>query len=164
MTTNHPTSFSHITTLVVTHAPAQDAWEAITDWPGQTRWIPFTVVAIDADSPAQSGVGTRFTARTKLGPLVIDDAMEVVGWTPPGATTPGVCDITKHGRWILGSARLEVDPGRHPADLTTIRWIEDIRVRGVPAIFNPLGSVVGTILFGGVLKKARRDLDRNYLP
>lgn len=125
-------------------APPEAVWKLVTDWPAHGRWIPLTVVTIDADSPTSDGIGTRFTGRTAVGPLGFDDPMTVTGWQPPTDSTPGRCRIVKRGRWLAGWAEIEVTPAGEGTELV---WIEDVAPRWTPKFLDPVVSLVGRKLF-----------------
>lgn len=58
----------------------EEAWRRLTDWPAHGRQVPLTRTRVL--TPGPNGAGTRFTARTGVGPLSFDDPMEVVRWEP----------------------------------------------------------------------------------
>ena len=68
-----------------TQAPIARVWEELTDWAGQSRWIPFTTVRVA--SPHDAGLGVRAVALSgfRLGrlPIGLLDRFVVTGWTPP---------------------------------------------------------------------------------
>ena len=72
-------------------APLVRVWEELTDWSGQSRWIPFTTVRVT--SPRDAGLGVRATALSGfwLGrlPIGLLDRFVVTGWTPPTADDGG---------------------------------------------------------------------------
>ncbi len=140
----------------MTRASVDDAWALITDWPAQSRWIAFTNVFIVSEA---DGVGTRFTGRTRVGPIRFDDPMEVTVWEPPVDGGRGYCKVRKFGPWILGTAEIEVGSGPGDPSQTTVTWKETIRLRGVPPIFNPLVRAMGSILFRMTMRQAIAELD-----
>jgi len=137
-------------------ASVNDAWNLLIDWQAQSRWIPLTRVVNDNSI---TGAGARFTARTGFSHLGFDDPMEVTVWEPPGPRTAGRCAVVKHGRWIRGTAEILVAPTPGSHFRTAITWIEDVRVAGVPATFNPLVRVFGGALFRRALRLALRELE-----
>ncbi|MEU4259377.1 SRPBCC family protein [Streptomyces fradiae] len=124
-----------------------EAWRRVTDWRAHAVDVPLTRVRVL--TPGPPGQGTRFTARTGVGPLGFDDPMTVVRWEPPGAG-PGVCRLEKSGRVVLGWAEIAVHPEGSGARVT---WVEELRVRGVPRWCDPLLALAGRRVFG-------RELDR----
>jgi hypothetical protein len=137
-------------------ASPDEVWALVTDWPAHGRWIPFTVVTIDDDSPSSSGLGTQFTGRTALGPVGFDDPMTVTEWQPPDGSSAGHCRLVKRGRWIVGSAEISVSPR---PDGCRLVWTEDVSPRWTPKFADPLVSMVGRVLFDGTLRKLAAELD-----
>ncbi|CAL9281394.1 SRPBCC family protein [Streptomyces sp. NPDC003090] len=137
-----------------TGLPAAEAWRRVTDWEAHGARVPLTRVRVL--TPGPPGVGTRFTARTGLGPLGFDDPMAVVRWEPPdgagpgGRPGPGLCRLEKYGRVVRGWAEIAVRPDGAGARVT---WVEELRVRGLPRWCDPLLARAGRWVFG-------RELDR----
>lgn len=148
--------YAHIHARATTAAPVDNAWNLLTDWPAQSRWIPFTKVANDN---AIRGVGARFIARTGFGPIGFDDSMEVTVWDPPVGQRSGHCHIRKNGRWIRGTATIQVAATLGAAHRTSVTWVEDVRIAGVSAAFNPILRALGGVLFRRALRLALRELD-----
>lgn len=67
---------------------------------------------------------------------------------------PGACRLEKTGALVLGWAEIEVYA---QGSGSRVVWTEDVRVRGVPAIFDPLAKIGGQWMFGraldGLLRK-----------
>lgn len=138
-------------------APAPVVWNRVVDWPAHGRWVPLTRVRVLTSRPG--GVGARFVGRTGLGPLGFDDPMEVVEWTVPSTDRPGVCDVVKQGRVVLGRARFEVAPTS--SGTTTVRWTEDIELAPV-RLTRPFGRLValgGRLLFSRALRIMAREVE-----
>lgn len=112
----------------------QEAWDRVTNWPRHADFVPLTTIR-----KAEGG----FVARTGIGILGFDDPMEIVEWRPPRH-----CRLEKRGSVVLGWAELTVEP---LGELSRVTWKEEIRVRGVPRIFDPLTRAAGIRLFGRVL-------------
>ena len=110
-----------VTASVVVSAPAQDAWEALTDWAGQGAWMPMTSVSVQAGDGA---LGTRLSARTGIGPLAVLDDMEIDVWDPPRR-----CEVAHHGRVIRGRGIFEVET--LTATSSRVTWTEQLE--GLPA-------------------------------
>ncbi|MEO6704006.1 MAG: SRPBCC family protein [Jatrophihabitantaceae bacterium] len=141
--------------LELPNVPAEQAWQLVTDWPAHSRWIPLTAVTIDPDSPVSTGLGTRFTGRTAIGPVGFDDPMTVTGWQPPLDGTAGRCRVVKRGRWLAGWAEIEVQPTGTGCRLM---WTEDIWPRWTPKAATPVVIKVGTVLFDRTLRKVATEL------
>lgn len=134
--------------------PLEEAWRRLTRWPRHGDAVPLTRVTVATGPPTR--VGTRVVARTGIGPFAFDDPMEVTVWRPPAGGEPGLVRLTKRGRVVLGWAELEVRPG--PGSGTRVLWREELRVRGLPPLFDPLlvracravfGRAVGSLLRKG---------------
>lgn len=123
--------------------PAGEAWRRLTDWPAHAAQVPLTRISVLTPGPTRCG--TRFVARTGVGPLAVDDPMEVVRWEPPSADGPGRCRLEKRGRTIVGWAEIEVleAPGG-----TRVTWVEELRVRGLPRAADRVLALAGRRVFG----------------
>ncbi|MEO6503450.1 MAG: SRPBCC family protein [Jatrophihabitantaceae bacterium] len=153
---------ARIRTELTIDASPEAVWALVTDWPAQSRWIPLTAVTIDQHSPAGSGLGTRFTGRTRLGPIRFDDPMEVTQWQPATAGASGHCQVRKLGPWLTGQAAIDVRPAGVG---TRVAWSEDVRLRWMPAfadrVLGPVIAAVGAALFGRTLRKMAAELARS---
>ncbi|MFF8380213.1 SRPBCC family protein [Streptomyces sp. NPDC015661] len=127
----------------------EEVWHRLTDWPAHGRQVPLTRTTVL--TPGPNGTGTRFTARTGIGPLSFDDPMEVVRWEPPTADRPGVCRLEKYGRVVRGWAQMEVTGTRARGGGSRVVWTEDLSVRGVPRAFDGLLAGAGRAIFGRAL-------------
>ncbi|MDT9684059.1 SRPBCC family protein [Streptomyces sp. TRM76323] len=138
-----------------TGLPVAEAWRRVTDWPAHAAGVPLTRVRVL--TPGPPGAGTRFTARTGIGPLGFDDPMAVVRWEPPGAGAggpePGVCRLEKYGRVVRGWAEIAVRAEGAGARVT---WVEELRVRGLPRWCDPLLARAGRWVFGRELERLLR--------
>ncbi|HET6861360.1 MAG TPA: SRPBCC family protein [Streptomyces sp.] len=130
-----------------THLSADEAWRRLTAWERHGAHVPLTRVRVTTPSP--TGPGTVFVARTGAGPLGFDDPMEVVRWEPPRADGPGRCRLEKRGSVVLGWAEFDV---RSVPGGACVVWTEELRVRGLPGVFD--GAIVraGRLLFGRELR------------
>ncbi|MFE0649428.1 SRPBCC family protein [Streptomyces sp. NPDC059534] len=124
----------------------EEAWRRLTDWPAHGHQVPLTRTRVL--TPGPNGAGTRFTARTGIGRLSFDDPMEVVRWEPPAPGSPGACRLAKSGRLVLGWALVEVVEA--PAGCRVV-WTEELAVRGLPRLFDPVLGRAGRLLFGRAL-------------
>lgn len=122
---------------------AEEAWSRLTDWERHGEFLPLTTVRL-ADGP-RTGAGAAFVARTSLGPLGFDDAMEVTVWQPPAGSAPGRCHITKHGGVVVGSAQLTVAAA---PDGALVNWHEEARFRAAGRLLDWPNRVIGEIVFG----------------
>lgn len=60
-------------------------WDALVDWRGQRRWIPFTQVEVTTTQESGLGVRARALSGFWAGrlPIGLLDNFVVTGWTPP---------------------------------------------------------------------------------
>lgn len=122
----HPPSFR--ITRSSAHARS-DVWDALWDLEIHSRVIPFTTVTlVPTEVGHESGLreGSRFDARTHLGPLTIDDVMRVDRWDPPAEAR-----IVKVGRVFGGTITVrlsDVDGG------SRLDWHQTYSVHGLPDI------------------------------
>jgi Polyketide cyclase / dehydrase and lipid transport len=149
---------AHVVVAVDVAAPVGPTWDAITDWPGHGRFAPLTTVRVT--TPSATGAGTRFVARTALGPMGFDDPMEVVEWSPPAGGSAGHCVVHKHGRLVLGTARIDVTP--RPDGASRLSWTYDVEVAPVRLTrpFAPLVAFATRLGLGRVLRTVARDVER----
>ncbi|MEU9860063.1 SRPBCC family protein [Streptomyces sp. NPDC047971] len=124
--------------------PVDEAWRRLTDFRAHGRLVPLTRTRLLSAGP--TGAGSRFVARTGVGRLAFDDPMEVVRWEPPESGRPGVCGLEKRGRVVLGRAVIEVYGA--PGGGSRAVWVEELRVRGVPRVLDPVLAFAGRRLFG----------------
>ncbi|EFF93799.1 conserved hypothetical protein [Streptomyces sp. e14] len=132
--------------------PPEEAWRRLTRWPRHADVVPLTRITVTTDGPTREG--TAFVARTALGPLRFDDRMEVVVWRPPADGEPGLCRLEKRGRVVLGWAEIEVGPG--PSGRSRVRWREELGVRFLPGVFDPLLERTARAMFSRAVNKLLR--------
>ena len=128
-------------------------WERLTDWSRHGERIPFTSVG-----PGHStgrAVGDVVVARTALGGVGFDDPMEITAFSPPAAGREGLCRLQKRGRIVRGWAELRVRAEAEGGSVAL--WVEEIRVRGLPAAADPLVVRVSRLVFGRALDGLLRD-------
>ena len=99
---------------------------------------------IDVSAGDPTAVGTRLTAWTGLGPLSLQDRMEVVrcDWEDDGRS--GACELTKLGPILRGRAEFVVEPSGVGTQLV---WLEDVRVPYMPQLLAPVVRLVGIVGF-----------------
>ncbi|MCS0605625.1 SRPBCC family protein [Streptomyces sp. LP11] len=129
-----------------------EAWRRLTEWPRHADAVPLTRIKVLTPPPTR--VGTRFVARSGVGPLVIDDVMEVTVWRPPVDGGPGFCRLEKRGRIVLGWAEIEVRPG--PGGRTRVEWREELRVRFLPGVFDRVLERTSRAMFGRAANRLLR--------
>ncbi|OIK25139.1 SRPBCC family protein [Streptomyces malaysiense] len=132
--------------------PLDEAWRRITEWPRHGTAVPLTRISVLTPGPTR--VGTRFTARSGIGPLAVDDPMEVTAWRPPADGEDGMCRLEKRGRVVLGWAQIEVRPG--PGGRSRVVWQEELRVRLLPGAFDGVVAATARTVFGRAMNRLLR--------
>ncbi|MFJ8539736.1 SRPBCC family protein [Streptomyces sp. NPDC093591] len=129
-----------------------EAWRRLTEWPRHGEVVPLTRVTVTTPPPTH--VGSRFVARSGVGPLSFGDPMEVTVWEPPGEETPGLCRLEKRGRVVTGWAEIEVRPG--PGGRARVVWREELGVRPLPALFDGVLERTARYVFGRAVNRLLR--------
>ncbi|MGK5543580.1 SRPBCC family protein [Streptomyces sp. URMC 127] len=132
--------------------PAGTVWERLTHWEEHAAQVPFTTIEVTTPPPTHTG--TRFVARTRLGPVAFDDPMEVVRWQPPpSGAAPGYCRLEKRGRVVHGWAEITVRTVAGGTDARGCRvvWSADVRVRGVPRFLDGLTGRAARLMYGRII-------------
>ncbi|WEO94495.1 SRPBCC family protein [Streptomyces sp. FXJ1.172] len=132
--------------------PLDEAWRRLTEWPRHADAVPLTRIRVLTPPPTL--VGTRFVARSGIGPLAVDDIMEVTVWRPPTGDEPGLCRLDKRGRVVLGWAEIEVGPG--PGGRSRVVWREEVRVRALPRVFDGVLERTARVMFGRAVNRLLR--------
>ncbi|MGC9541353.1 SRPBCC family protein [Streptomyces sp. UG1] len=132
--------------------PLPEAWRRLTEWPRHADVVPLTRVRVTTPEPTREG--TRFIARSGIGPLSFDDPMEVTVWRPPGDDTPGLCRLEKRGRVLTGWAEIEVLPG--PGGRARVLWREELRVRFLPGALDGVVERTARAVFGRAVNRLLR--------
>lgn len=146
---------ARFTIRIDTPLPAIEAWARVLDLRAHGEVIPFTSVPGAAPGAAELVSGTHFVARTAWGPIGFDDRMVVDDITPPTSTAPGRARIRKEGNVVRGWVEVTVTPDGPAA--STLDWVQEISVRGVPRALGMVTAAVGRAAYGLTL---RRLLDR----
>ena len=92
-------------------APPGTVWAELTDWVGQSRWIPLTTVRTEGD--VSEGLGVRAVALSGfwLGrvPVGLLDRFVVTGWTPPSPGRYGELEVLHLGPYFTGEGAFRVE-------------------------------------------------------
>jgi carbon monoxide dehydrogenase subunit G len=127
-------------------ATVDEVWRGVTDWTGQSSWMPFTSVEVIGAGDPGGGVGTRLRAVTGIGAAAVVDEMEVDRWEPPYR-----CDVRHDGRLVRGRGVFLVaslGPGR-----TRLTWEEHLDGR-----VARVGALVGRRMLSIALRRFARRL------
>ncbi|MEU2052611.1 SRPBCC family protein [Streptomyces bungoensis] len=132
--------------------PLDEAWRRLTDWPRHGDAVPLTRITVVTSTPTHEG--TRFVARSGIGPLGFDDPMDVTLWRPPADGEPGLCRLEKRGRVMLGWAEIEVRPG--PGGRARVVWREELSVRFLPRVLDGVVAFTARTVFGRAANRLLR--------
>jgi uncharacterized membrane protein len=145
-----------VTATVIVAAPAPRVFRALTDWPRQSEWIPFTRVRVVS---GDGGEGSLVEAVTAVGPAVLRDEMRVVRVDAPYEVRVVHC-----GRLLRGPGVLRCTPV--DGDRTQVVWHEWFHL---PA--GAAGRMVWPVLWPGskfsltgALKRFARLVEAGRLP
>lgn len=119
-------------------ARPRQVWSRVRDIASHTDWMD-DAVAIRYTSPRHTGVGTTFDCDTRVGPVRLTDAMEVVEWSE--GRVMGI----RHVGLVTGTGRFTLRRRRRGG--TVFTWEERLKF--------PLwmGGPVGTRLAGPILRR-----------
>ncbi|MEU5403956.1 SRPBCC family protein [Streptomyces sp. NPDC005963] len=126
--------------------PVDEVWRRVADWRAHAARMPLTRLSVTTEGP--TGVGSAFTVRTALGPVGVDDPMEVVEWRPPEGGAAGRYRLEKRGRVVRGWAEVEV---LGQGSGTVVVWTEELRISLVPGFLDRLVALTGRMVFGRAL-------------
>lgn len=124
--------------------PPAQAFAAVLDLREHSRLVPLTTI----QAPDELAPGARFVARTQLGPLRIDDEMEVTVWHPPHDGCGGSCRIIKQGRWLGGEIDVVVRASGRGSELV---WRQEVLISWLPAPLGPVAAGVARIGYRSVI-------------
>ncbi|HET7399150.1 MAG TPA: hypothetical protein VFJ94_11590 [Intrasporangium sp.] len=130
--------------------PPQEAWRRVLDLRAHTAVIPLTTLCGDALGADELRPGSRFVARTAVGPVVVDDPMVIDEIEPPSGAQPGVARIRKEGKVIRGWIALRV--GAAPGG-SEVEWTQEISVLGVPGAAGRVTAAVARVAYGATLRR-----------
>jgi len=132
-------------------APPDVVWDDIKDIKSHTQWM-HDAESIWFTSDMTSGVGTTFDCQTKIGPISLNDAMEITAWVE--GDRMGV----RHRGIVTGEGAFRLQPlGR---DRTLFSWNEEL-------IFpfwmgGPLRNPVGGFILKLVWKRNLQNLTTRF--
>jgi hypothetical protein len=136
--------------LLTTALPAAEAWRRVLDLRAHDRLIPLTRISSGMAAADDLRPGSRFVARTGLGPLGFDDRMVVDELTPPAGQDPGLARIRKEGKVVRGSIELRVSP---QVTGSVVDWRQEIRVWGMPRALGWVTAGASRAAYGMALRR-----------
>ena len=141
---------ARFTVTIDSDLAAPEAWRRLLDLRAHSVVIPLTTVTGDATAASDLVVGSRFVARTGLGPVGFDDEMVVESIVAPTATTAGNARIRKEGNVVRGRIDVRVTP---TASGSVVVWSQRIGVRGVPAALDPVVAKLAGAAYGSTIRR-----------
>jgi hypothetical protein len=129
----------------VVAAPAEQVWDALTDWDAHDRWMLLT------HAEGGRAEGESISAFTGIGRIGFLDTMTITVWEPPRRA------VVRHtGKVVRGSGSFEVQPlGDRRSRVVWSEWVL------LP--FGPIGRLgwpIAKILVRGGLQLSLRRLAR----
>ena len=131
-----------------TGLPAAEAWRRVLDLRAHGEVIPLTTVTGDQLEAAALVPGSRFVARTAVGPIGFDDVMVVDSIEQPTDGSGGRALIHKEGKVIRGTIDFRVTP---LGSTSMVDWVQQISVRWVPRAADPVVARVARTAYGKAL-------------
>ena len=132
-------------------ATPDEVWDVVEPVERHIDWMA-DAVAIHFETDQTRGVGTKFLCDTKVGPITLQDRMEITEWEP--GRRMGV----RHTGVVTGSGVFELEPidlGRR----TRFTWTEELHFPWF--LGGRLGEVVGgQFVMKQIWKRNLRELDR----
>jgi hypothetical protein len=138
-----------------TDISAAEAWRRVLNLRAHSEVIPLTTVTGEQLEAAALVPGSRFVARTALGPIGFDDVMVVESIEQPsdGSGARARARIRKEGKVIGGAIDFRVTP---TTSGSTVDWAQQIHVRWVPRLADPLVARVARTAYGKALAELLR--------
>lgn len=122
---------------VTTPLSPDQAWRRIVDVSSHGQVVPFTTGR--GPSPDEATVGSRYVARTALGPIGFDDVMLVVILEAGRRVV-----FDKVGRLLGGTVEVELRPDGPTG--ARVRWRQSIELPWVPRALRPVANLVLRVL------------------
>ena len=144
-----------ITVSIDFDAPPETVWRVIEPIEDHVEWMA-DAESIRFATSQRRGVGTRFTCETKIGPLRVDDRMEITEWQP--GRVMGV----RHDGLVTGTGRFVLTP-LDDGGRTRLTWHEELRFPwwlGGPVAARLGGTAVLRRIWRGNLRRLKRLVER----
>ncbi|MEO7754525.1 MAG: SRPBCC family protein [Terracoccus sp.] len=139
----------HFSVRIASRLSPEQAWSRVLDLHSHTAVIPLTTLTGDAMTASGLEPGSRFVARTGLGPVGFDDVMVVDEITAPTDEAPSRTLIHKEGRLVRGSIELRVSP---TSTGSMVAWDQQISIAGLPGVLDPVVARVAKVAYGQTLR------------
>lgn len=130
---------------IVVEAPLETVWADLADIGSHIEWM-MDAVAIRFTSSGELGVGSTFDVATRLGPIRLNDPLEITEWQPARALA------VRHGGAVTGTGRFTVES----VGESRTRMIRVERLSFPWWIGGPLGEVVATPILRTLFRASLR--------
>jgi len=120
----------------------EEVWEDLQHIERHAEWMA-DAESISFVGPQRQGVGTRFDCATKVGPIRLNDAMEITSWEPAarmGVRHQGV--VTGEGAFTLTATATGDTEFRWSERLTFPWWLG-----------GPIGAIVARPILGAIWRR-----------
>ncbi len=139
----------HFSVRIASALSPEQAWARVLDLRSHTAVIPLTTLTGDAMTAEGLAPGSRFVARTGLGPVGFDDVMVVDEIATPTGAAGSRTLIHKEGRLVRGSIELRVSP---TSTGSMLAWDQQISIAGLPGVLDPVVARVAKAAYGQTLR------------
>jgi hypothetical protein len=110
---------THLSVATLIDAPAHAVWAELAAIERHGTWMA-DVNGIRFDGTKRSGVGTRFVADTRVGPIRLADRMEITEWVD------GASMGVRHSGVVTGVGRFSIESYGPAA--TWVQWDEELKI------------------------------------
>ncbi|NNC79085.1 MAG: SRPBCC family protein [Acidimicrobiales bacterium] len=132
-------------------APPDVVWDDVRNLKSHTQWM-HDAESIWFTSGQTSGVGTTFDCQTKVGPISLNDVMEITDWVE--ADRMGV----RHSGIVTGEGMFRLQP--LGSDRTLFSWNEELEFPFWMG--GPLRNPVGGFILKLIWKRNLQNLARRF--
>ena len=143
-------------------ASPETVWAEMTDWAGQSRWIPLTTVRTEGDQSEGLGVRALALSGFWLGrvPVGLLDRFVVTGWTPPAPDRYGELEVLHLGPYFTGEGAFRVQASGSGSRITATEVFSLPGGRPVEAVVT-LALPIMRVGFQGSLRALKRVVERS---
>ena len=139
----------HFSVRIATVLSPEQSWSRVLDLRSHSAVIPLTTLTGDAMTADRLAPGSRFVARTGLGPVGFDDVMVVDEIAAPTDGSGSRTLIHKEGRMVRGRIELRVSP---TSTGSIVAWDQEIAIAGLPHALDPVVARVAKAAYGQTLR------------
>jgi hypothetical protein len=149
---------SDVTVTIELAAAPSEVWATLEPIERHVDWMA-DAAAIEFVGEQTRGVGTRFRCLTRIGPIRLNDDMEITEWVPVDPDDPAIVGRmgVRHDGIVGGTGVFTIEALPNDADRTRFTWSEDLRFPWY--LGGRLGAIVGGwIVLGPLWRRNLRTL------